>query len=299
MPTLAANGIEIAYDTFGDPAAEPMLLVMGLGSQMLFWHEDFCRMLAERGHYVVRFDNRDIGLSTKFAHAGVPNLMDVISASLQGLPVRVPYTLDDMADDAAGLLDALGIPSAHVVGASMGGMIAQTLAIRHPRRVKSLVSIMSTTGDPSLPQAKPEVLMVIMQPPAQDRDGAIERAVNVFRAIGSPGFPFDEEMVRDRAARSFDRCYHPEGQARQLAAIFAHGSRRDALQRLNVPALVIHGDSDPLVPVEGGIDTAAAIPGAELIVVKGMGHDNPRPVWPGAVEAISRLTQRAAGARAA
>jgi pimeloyl-ACP methyl ester carboxylesterase len=295
MPTAHANGIEIEYDTFGRPDAEPLLLVMGLGAQMVVWDEDFCALLADRGHFVIRFDNRDIGLSTKFASHGTPNVLQMMLDAQAGKPLAAPYTLDDMADDAAGLLDALGIGRAHVCGASMGGMIAQTLAIRHPARVKSLVSIMSTTGAPDLPGPRPEAAAVLVSPPPTDRAGAIERGVTVFRTIGSPGFPFDEEGTRQRAALQYDRCHHPEGQLRQLAAILAHGSRRDKLRALRVPALVIHGADDPLVPVEGGHDTAAAIPGAELLIIEGMGHDNPRDAWPRVVERICALTSRAAG----
>ena len=295
MPTARANGIELEYDTFGRPDAEPLLLVMGLGAQMVLWEEDFCELLAERGHFVVRFDNRDIGLSTKMSSHGVPNILQMMIDAQAGKPLSAPYTLDDMADDTAGLLDALEIERAHVCGASMGGMIAQTLAIRHPARVKSLTSIMSTTGAPDLPGPRPEAAAALVTPIPTDRDGAIERGVMVFRTIGSPGFPFDEESVRRRAALQYDRCHHPEGQARQLAAIFAHGSRRERLRDVRVPALVIHGADDPLVPVEGGHDTAASIPGAELLIIEGMGHDNPRDAWPRVIDSICALTARAAG----
>jgi pimeloyl-ACP methyl ester carboxylesterase len=295
MPTARANGIELEYDTFGRPDAEPLLLVMGLGAQMVLWEEDFCELLAERGHFVIRFDNRDIGLSTKFASHGVPDVLQMMMDGMAGKPLSAPYTLDDMADDAAGLLDALDIGRAHVCGASMGGMIAQTLAIRHPARVKSLTSIMSTTGAPDLPGPRPEAAAVLVTPIPTDRDGAIERGVTVFRTIGSPGFPFDEEGTRRRAALQYDRCHHPEGQARQLAAILAHGSRRERLRDVRVPALVIHGADDPLVPVEGGHDTAASIPNAELLIIEGMGHDNPRDAWPRVIDSICALTSRAAG----
>jgi pimeloyl-ACP methyl ester carboxylesterase len=295
MPRVRANRIEIEYEAFGDRGAEPLLLIMGLGAQMVLWHEDFCRLLAERGHFVVRFDNRDVGLSTKFAHAGVPDVLQMMVDARMGKPVAAPYSLDDMADDTAGLLAALGIERAHVCGASMGGMIAQTLAIRHPERVKSLVSIMSTTGHPDLPPPRPEVAAVLVGPMPTGRDSAIERGVSVFRAIGSPGFPFDEAAVRERAALQYDRCFHPEGQVRQLAAILAAGSRRERLSQVRVPTLVIHGADDPLVPLEGGRDTAEAIPGAELMIIEGMGHDQPRPLWPRVVERIAASTARAAG----
>ena len=295
MPNVKANGIQIEYDTFGDTAAEPLLLIMGLGSQMIFWHEDFCQTLADRGHYVIRFDNRDIGLSTKLDDAGVPDILQILNALVQGGGgLQTPYTLDDMADDSVGLLDALDIERAHVCGASMGGMIAQTVAIRHPQRVKSLVSIMSTTGDPSLPPARPEALSMLMTPPPPDRDGFIERSVVLWRTIGSPGFPIEEHLIRERAAMAYDRSYYPQGAARQLAAILAHGSRRERLKTLRIPALVIHGIDDPLVPVDAGKDTAAHIAGAELLLIEGMGHDNPPEIWPRAIDAIARLTRRAA-----
>jgi pimeloyl-ACP methyl ester carboxylesterase len=259
---------------------------------MIFWDDEFCGMLAERGHYVIRFDNRDAGQSESFEHAGVPDIAAILARTMTGQPVEVPYTLDDMADDAAGLLGFLRLGAAHVCGVSMGGMIAQTLAYRHPGRVKSLISIMSSTGDPSLPQATPDVLQILLQPLPTERDASIERHVTIFRAIGSPGFPFDEPYIRARGARAFDRNRSPFGQARQLAAILAHGDRTARLRALSVPALVIHGEDDPLIPVECGRATAAAIPGAHLITIPGMGHDNPRPVWPHAVQAISEHTRR-------
>jgi pimeloyl-ACP methyl ester carboxylesterase len=293
MAQLQSNGLSFEYDTFGDRGARPLLLVMGLGAQMILWEEDFCRALADRGHFVVRFDNRDVGLSSKLTAAGVPNVFELMQKVTSGARPDVPYTLDDMADDTAGVLDALGLASAHVVGASMGGMIAQTVAVLHPQRVRSLTSIMSSTGDPSLPPAKPEAMAVLLSPPPSARDAAIEQGVRTWRTIGSPGFPFDEANVRKRAALAYDRCFHPEGTARQLAAILAHGSRRARLAHLKVPTLVIHGAADPLVPIEGGRDTAAAIPDAELLVIEGMGHDLPQGAWPQIVGAIARHTERA------
>ncbi len=293
MASLEANGIRIEYDTFGDRAARPLLLIMGLGAQMLLWEEEFCAALAERGHFVVRFDNRDIGLSTKLEHAGVPNPFELMQKASSGQTLDVPYTLDAMADDAAGVLEALDLESAHVCGASMGGMIAQTLAYRHPARVRSLVSIMSTTGDPSLPQAAPEAMAVLLSPPPATRAEAVEQGVKTWRVIGSPGFPFDEERVRRRAGALYDRCFYPEGVARQLAAILAHGNRRPHLARVAAPTLVIHGAADPLVPLAGGRDTAEAIPGAALLVIEGMGHDLPPEAWPRIVGAIAEHTGRA------
>lgn len=290
----AANGIEIEYDTFGNPSDEPIVLIMGLGSQMILWHEDFCTGLAERGHFVVRFDNRDIGLSTKFDEHGIPNVLELLMKVQQGEPLEVPYTLDDMADDTVGLMDALGLERAHVCGASMGGMIAQTVAIRHPRRVKTLTSIMSSTGDPTLPGPRGDVMGVLMTPIPSDRAGYVDRMVNIFRTIAGRGFPFDADVIRDRAERSFERSPSPGGQPRQLAAILAHGDRTERLRRLRVPTLVIHGDDDPLVPVECGRATAEAIPGAELLIVPGLGHSLVPGLWPLAIDAISQHVRRAA-----
>jgi pimeloyl-ACP methyl ester carboxylesterase len=293
MPRVRANGIDIEYDIFGNRNAQPLLLIMGLGAQMILWDEQFCERLAARGHRVIRFDNRDVGLSSKFDEQGMPNLVAAMAAAMMRQPVSAPYTLNDMAADAAGLLNALEIAAAHVVGASMGGMIAQALAITHPARVRTLTSIMSSTGNPDLPPPKPEAGAVLMTPPPADRAGSIERAVTVFRTIGSPGFPFDEARVRDVAGRSYDRCFNPAGVARQLVAILASGSRKEALKSVRVPALVIHGADDPLVSVAAGIDTAEAIPGAQLEIIDGMGHDLPRAAWPRIIDAISELTARA------
>jgi pimeloyl-ACP methyl ester carboxylesterase len=296
VPQARANGISLEYETFGDERERPLLLTMGLGAQMVLWDEAFCEALAERGHYVIRYDNRDVGLSTKFEDAGMPDLMNLMMNPAEA-PVPA-YTLDDMADDAAALIEALGLDSAHVCGASMGGMIVQTLALRHRGRVRSMTSIMSTTGNRDLPAADPAVTARLIMPPPSERQDAIQRSVETFKIIGSPGFPFDEAGVRDKAARSYDRCFLPSGQARQLAAILTQPNRVPALRTLDLPTLVVHGEADPLVPVEGGRDTAAAIPGAELLLVPGMGHDMPRDVQPQLVERISALIARAeAGAR--
>lgn len=291
MPKLRANGIEIEYDTFGRPQDRPLLLIMGLGAQMIFWPEGFCELLARRGHYVVRFDNRDVGLSDKFEAAGLPNVLQLMVAAQSGQPVAAPYDLDDMATDAVGVLDALGLETAHVCGASMGGMIAQAMAIRHPERLRSLVSLMSTTGSPDLPIARPEALAVLVTPAPAGREANIEYGMRVWKVIGSPGM-YDEEAIRAQVERAYDRSFYPQGVARQLAAILAHGSRREALRSVGLPTLVIHGDADPLVPVEGGRDTAASIPGAELLILEGMGHDLPAAFWPRLVEAISAHTEK-------
>jgi len=293
VPLARANGIELEYEIFGTIAARPLLLIMGLGAQMILWDDEFCAALAARGHSVVRFDNRDVGLSSKIDGWRMVDVVAAMAGWAMGRPVAAPYTLSDMAADTVGLLDALGLDAAHLVGASLGGMIAQTLAIEHPGRVLSLTSIMSTTGNPRLPRARAEAAAALLQPPPRDRAGAMARAVKVFRTIGSPGFPLDEARVRDRAGRSFDRCAHPAGVARQMLAVLASGSRVDGLGRVTAPTLVIHGTDDPLIPVAAGVETARLVPGAELLLIEGMGHDLPRAVWPRVIDGISDLTTRA------
>ena len=278
MPRVNSNGIEIEYDTFGSRDAEPLLLIMGLGSQMVLWHEEFCSALAARGHFVVRFDNRDIGKSTWFEHLGTPDLAALLTSVMQGGAASAPYSLEDMAADAFGLLDALDIDRAHVCGVSMGGMIAQTMALAGPQRLKSLTSIMSTTGDRDLPPPRPEALAALAQPPVSTREAGIERAININRTIGSPGFPIDEADLRERAVLQYERGYNPAGMMRQFAAILSQHVRRERLGTVDLPALVIHGTDDPLVPVECGEATAAAIPGAKKVLIAGMGHDLPRPI---------------------
>jgi pimeloyl-ACP methyl ester carboxylesterase len=286
----AVNGIELEYEVLGPRDGRPLLLVMGLASQLVHWDDELCGILAERGHRVIRFDNRDVGRSTHLAAAGLPNVLAAMAQAGRGERVTAPYTLSDMAADAVGLLDALDVPAAHVVGASMGGMIAQTMAIEHPGRVRTLTSIMSTTGARDLPQAEPKAMAVLVTPVPAEREANAARAVDVFRTIGSPGFPLDEERVRRRAAVAFDRGFDPAGVARQLTAILASGSRREKLRAVRVPTLVVHGTADPLVPLAGGLDTADAIPGAERLLIEGMGHDLPRGAWPVIVDAIARLT---------
>ena len=288
VQTAPANGIEIAYETFGDPGGRPLLLVMGLATQMLAWHEEFCGALVDRGFFVVRFDNRDIGLSTHLHDAPPPDVM----AAFTGDMSSASYTLDDMADDTVGLLDALGISAAHVVGASMGGMIAQTTAVRHPSRVLSLTSIMSTPS-PKIGGATEEALAVLLAAPATSREEAVQRAIATYEVIGSPGYPLDRAWLEQIAGESYDRAYDPVGVARQLLAIHASGDRTDALRRLDVPTLVVHGKADPLVQVAGGEATAEAVPGAELLVLDGMGHNLPRELWPTIVDAIDRVAARA------
>ena len=281
--------VEIAFEEFGEPGDPAMLLVMGLGVQMLGWDDELCRMLAAEGFRVVRFDNRDVGRSTRY-DGPAPDW----AALASGNGSSATYLLDDMADDAVKLLDHLGIEAAHLVGASLGGMIAQTLAIRHPERVPSLASIMSTTGDRSVGQPHPEALGALFNPPPNDREGIAEWAVQNWSVIGSPAYEADEEALRKRARASFDRGYNPRGVGRQLAAIIASGDRTPALRELSLSSLVIHGEEDPLIDVSGGKATAAAIPGADLTLIAGMGHDLPRQLWPRFVEEIVANTQRAA-----
>jgi pimeloyl-ACP methyl ester carboxylesterase len=284
---VPANGIELCYDTFGDRAAPPLLLVMGLAAQMIAWDEAFCEQLAARGFFVIRFDNRDIGLSTRFPEHGTPDLMALLGQALMRKPVTAPYTLRDMAADAAGLLDALGITRAHIVGASMGGAIAQEMAIHLPDRLLTLTSIMSSTGDPSLPQATPEATAVLLAPPPKDRDSYFESYKRTWAVLRGPGFPLDEAKDLERAARAWERGLNPPGVARQLAAILASGDRTAALASVRVPTLVIHGSADPLVRHQGGVATAKAIEGARLLTIDGMGHALPISMWPQLIDAIA------------
>ncbi|HEX6666886.1 MAG TPA: alpha/beta hydrolase [Solirubrobacterales bacterium] len=283
------NGIELCCQEMGDPDGEPLLLVMGLATQMIAWNEEFCSLLVDRGFRVVRFDNRDIGHSTKFSEAGVPSRFDMLS----GRRATAPYLLKDMARDTVGLMDHLGIDSAHIAGASMGGMIVQTTAIEHPERVRSLVSIMSTTGSrwTGLPSLK--AFGVLLGSPPLSRDQVVSRAIKTFKVIGSPGFPFEEDHIRELAGRSYDRGHDPAGVARQLHAIIASGDRTRALRNVTAPALVIHGSSDHLVRPAGGRATAHAIPGARLKMIDGMGHDLPRQLWPTFVDEIAANAARA------
>lgn len=284
--TAKVGPVEIAYDTFGNPKSPPMLLIMGLGAQMIRWDEAFCNALAAQGHWVIRFDNRDVGLSTKFDKAGVPDIMSLI----QGKKVDVPYKLKDMAADAVGLLDTLGVKKADVVGVSMGGMIAQSMAIHYPERVRTLTSIMSSTGNPKLPQAKPEAMTVLLSPAATNRNDYITNELKAAKVLHGPNFPLNEEYVRNYAERSYDRCFDSQGLPRQLGAILASESRNEALAKMKIPTLVIHGTADPLVPVEGGKDTANSIPGAKLLVIEGMGHSFPIEVVPQILQAILQHT---------
>ena len=293
MPKAKANNIELEYETYGDPSGKPFLLVMGLGAQMIRWDVGLIEEIVKHGFYVIIFDNRDIGLSTKFEDAGTPNVMKAIGAAMKREKVESPYLLKDMADDAVGLLDALGIEKAHICGASMGGMIVQEIAINHPSRVLSLTSIMSTTGDPNLPQANPKAMKILMTPAPTERSASIDFGVEAGRLLYGSGFPFDEEKARKEVAKSYDRSFYPQGMSRQLIAILASGDRTEKLASVKVPTLVIHGKDDPLVPHEGGIATAKAIPGAELLLIDGMGHSSPPETWPQTVDAIVANTEKA------
>jgi pimeloyl-ACP methyl ester carboxylesterase len=277
MASARVNGIEIEYETMGDRAGRPLLLIIGLADQMIHWDESLCNGLANRGHYVIRFDNRDSGLSTK--------------CETQGQGCSPVYGLDDMADDAIGLLDALGIPGAHLCGASMGGMIAQSAAIRHPSRVLSLTSVYSTTGNRSLPRPDPEVMDLLLAPAPRDREGYVEYMVLFLRMTAGKGFPFDEAYAREISQRAYDRAFCPEGTARQLRAIANQIDRRPALAKLSVPALIVQGTDDPLVSTEAGKELAEVIPGARLMLVEGMGHDLAcGGAWPGIAEALAAHT---------
>jgi pimeloyl-ACP methyl ester carboxylesterase len=279
--------VRLCYETFGDPSDPAILLIMGLGTQMVAWREDFCRQLVDRGFFVIRYDNRDVGKSTSMKGAPI-TLPQLVTKRVKS----PPYTLAEMADDAIGLLDHLGIQQAHIVGASMGGMIAQHLAFRYPGRVLSLASIMSTTGGRFVGQPKMAVIPLFLGRPSGGREDYIERAVKLFRAIGSKK-GFDEDYVREGAALSWDRGINPAGYGRQLAAITADGNRSKQLARVTAPTLVIHGRDDRLISPSGGKATAKAIKGAKLLMVDDMGHDLPRPVWPKIIDAIVDNTKRA------
>ena len=289
MPHTTHNGVTLEYETHGDKADPAILLIMGLGAQLTLWPIELVEALVARGFFVIRHDNRDIGLSTKFIEAGVPDMQSVVMALMGGKKPDIPYTLSDMAGDAVAVLDAAGVKQTHVVGASMGGMIAQLVAIEHPERVLSLTSIMSTTGNPMLPPARPEAMAALTAPisPQASLAEVLTRGAMVSKAIGSPAYPSDAQRLAERIERDFKRSFHPTGPARQMAAIVADGDRRDRLAGVTVPTLVIHGADDPLVPVEGGRDTAASIPGARLVEIPGMGHDLPLALVETIAEAIA------------
>jgi pimeloyl-ACP methyl ester carboxylesterase len=293
MPTASANGITLEYETFGESSGPALLLIMGLGGPMIMWEEAFCRGLAAEGFFVIRYDNRDCGHSTKLDSEPPPDLAAVMGNWMQGGEIDGPYRLSDMAADAMGLLDALGIETAHVVGASMGGMIAQTLAIEYPSRIRSLTSIMSSTGDTALPDPSPEAMAVLMTPSAEIREAFSEQHLASNRAVGADPafFPYEEERLRARAARLWDYGIDREGSTRQMLSSLASGDRTPALRQLSLPALVIHGSADTLFSSEHAEATAQAIPGAQRLIIEGFGHD----MHPGAdktiVSAIATLCE--------
>jgi len=293
MPRTVVNKwetlpIEAEYDTFGKPTDPALLLIMGFGAQMVAWEPEFCQHFVDKGLFVIRFDNRDCGLSTKLDGVAV-NTDEVIKAALLEEPIPpVPYTLSDMAGDAAKLLDHLGIDKAHVLGASMGGMIAQTFAIEHPHRTASLISVMSTPGDPAVGQSTPEALAALLAPPPSSREEYIEASPK-WQEWQSKKYRSDELSKRN-AARDYDRMFYPEGARSQLAAIYASGNRSEKLAQLNVPTLVVHGVDDTLITPSGGERTAELIPGAKLMMVEDMGHDLPKPLWPAFVNAVVEVT---------
>jgi pimeloyl-ACP methyl ester carboxylesterase len=286
------RGVTLCCETFGDPDDIPVLLIMGLATQMIAWHEDFCTELADRGFHVVRFDNRDIGRSTHFEFRP-PTVKQMLTRHLS--PEQ--YSLSDMAEDSARLVDELGISPAHVVGASMGGMIGQTLAAEHPEAVRSLTSIMSTTGSRWHGQPALAVYRYLLTPPPRDREGYIQRSAEIFGLVGSTGFDRDEQYIRERAALAYDRGYDVRAGGRQLGAIIASGDRTEMLRRIAAPSLVIHGTVDKMIRPSGGKATAKAIPGARLMMIEGMGHDLPRGAWPTLIDAISEHARAADGAR--
>jgi pimeloyl-ACP methyl ester carboxylesterase len=293
--SLAANGITLAYDSFGDDAAETILLVAGLGTQMIRWTTPFCRELAMRGYRVVRFDNRDTGRSTHFAAHGAVDFVTLASMLAEGRQPKLAYTLDDMALDAVGLLDALSIHQAHVVGRSMGGMIAQIMASEHPSRVRSLTSIMSSSGNPGLPSAAPDAMALMMRPapdPAMDEAGFVEHALTFARRIAGSSYPLDEEAYRALVTAELHRGYVRGGFGRQLAAMAVCGDRRARLSAIRAPSLVVHGTEDALFPLACGEDTATSIPGAEWLPIQGMGHDLPPPLYRTIADAIERTARR-------
>ncbi|HVA08474.1 MAG TPA: alpha/beta hydrolase [Acidimicrobiales bacterium] len=287
MSTAHVNGIDIEYVTHGDPGNPALLLVMGLGAQLITWPDGFVQQLVERGFHVIRYDNRDSGLSTKFA--GMPDIVALFSGDMSS----ASYLIEDMADDGVALLAELGITRAHVVGASMGGMITQAMLINHPEQFLSACSIMSTTGDRTVGQPTGEAMAALMRPMAQSREEAIAASVEASQVIGSPAYPASEEEVVERAAAAYDRSYSPFGTARQLAAILASPDRTNGLRKVDMPFLVIHGEADPLVTLSGGQATAAAVPDSKLKVIPGMGHDLPDALWPDIVNAVVANTELA------
>jgi pimeloyl-ACP methyl ester carboxylesterase len=290
VPKIRANqGVDIEYESIG--SGEPLVLIMGIGSQLIMWPDELCRMFAERGFRVIRFDNRDVGLSTKLDGQRVGDLRRLMLRALLGRRVEAPYTLLDMADDVAGLLDGLGLESAHVAGVSLGGMVAQSMAIAHPHRVRTLTSIMSTAGRPHR-LGSLRAMRTLLGPAPKNRDEAIARTERFYSVCGSTGFPRDWDRIRDVAGRAYDRCFYPVGFLRQFAAAAATGSRYEALRFVRIPTHVIHGSVDPLIVPAAGRDVARAVPGATLRIIEGMGHDLPAAIWPTLVGDVAELAGR-------
>lgn len=284
--------ITLCYQTFGEPCDPPILLIMGLGTQMIHWDERFCEQLSQRGFWVIRFDNRDIGKSTHFSKSAVPSLTSVLANQWFGKRLRVPYHLSDMADDALALLDHLEIAQCHLVGVSMGGMIAQCMAIQSPTRILSLTSIMSTTGNPKLPKPKKSVVLKIMQPPPKEHDAYILYALKLWKLLHGSHFEFDHQRIKNLLNTAKSRSYSPAGVWRQTCAIIATQDRTAKLKQLSLPSLVIHGDADPLVPVQCGIATSEAIPGSELKILPGMGHTLPHQLWSEMIDDIENVAKQ-------
>ena len=292
MPKANINDIVIEYETFGESNLKPILLIAGLGSQLLAWSEIFCEILAENGFFVIRFDNRDVGLSTKFDDKGIPDMAEISAAYVRGERPKIPYTLEDMADDAIGLLDALLIKKAHICGASMGGMIAQIIAYRHPTRVLSLTVIMSTTGNPELPPSKPEIMMQFFAPVPSEREAYINEMIKRDSLING-AFSYDENQSREYRTKEYDRSYYPDGIARQLAAMAVPGNIKPYISSISVPTVVIHGSEDPFNLVEAGKEIASSISDAVLVIIEGMGHSFPREVIPRIISEIVKNSKKA------
>lgn len=292
---VETNGITLEVEEHGSPQGEPLVLIMGLGMQLIAWHEDFVQMLVERGFRVLRFDNRDIGLSQNFDHLGIPNLGVEALKHAVGFPVRSPYSLADMAKDTVGLLDAMGIAKAHVCGASMGGMVAQQLAARHPGRLKSATLMMTSSGARRLPGPSLRVRGAMISRPSDPKnfDSIVSHYVGIYKLIGSPGFPSGDDYLHKRLSQSVRRSYRPRGTARQLTAIVADGDRTSMLQQIKLPTQIIHGLADPLVPVAAGDDLVRSIPGARIDLIEGMGHDLPVALWPRFADGIVAAASRA------
>lgn len=295
----STNGtvIETVYDIFGNAADPPLILLAGLGAQMVSWDEQFCAQLAGYGFRVIRFDNRDVGLATKFDGARVPDIGRLLKARLEGkvADIYLPYTLHDMVADTIALMDELGIEKAHIVGASMGGGIAQLLAIHHPERVLTLTAIMTSSGEPGLPLPEPEAMAVFMRPRSDNRAEYIESAVEGWRIMYGSGYPLDVEDARQRAGCFYDRCYYPDGSGRQLAATAALESLKPGLAMVKVPTLVIHGDEDPLFPIACGRDIAASVPGAKMLILEGVGHSLPKPIWSDVIAELAATLAKNSG----